>query len=425
MKPAAALPLLLFLFASVFACGGDDDEVPATQAPTSVVTREAGSSPQPEGTPVSTATPGSPEAGPTEAAPSATPQPIAGLPASLALDRVFQSLSFERMTGLYQLPSGAWLVTEQAGRVSLVDRAGTQASVLLDITDRVSTDGNEEGLLGLALAPDYVDSEVLFLYYSAAGPRRSLIARFESGGTETIILEVPQPFSNHNGGQIAFGPDGYLYVGLGDGGSGRDPQGNGQNLSTLLGSILRIDVSGGGAGYSVPPDNPFVDQGSARGEIWAYGLRNPWRFSFDRATGDLWAGDVGQNTREEIDYIVRGGNYGWNVMEGFDCLDGVSNCDQGGLLPPVIDYENGGGECSVTGGFVYRGGAIPALQGAYVYADYCSGKVWALRYDGSQVTEQVQIGQADFRVSSFARDNDGELYLLDHGDSGGVYRLVP
>jgi glucose/arabinose dehydrogenase len=297
--------------------------------------------------------------------------------------------------------------------------------VLQDLTDRVSTDGNEEGLLGLALAPDYIDSEVFYVYYSSANPRRSVISRFDPGGGETVLLEIGEPFSNHNGGQIVFGPDGYLYVGLGDGGSARDPQGNGQNLGTLLGSLLRIDVSGGGAGYSVPPDNPFVGRAGARGEIWAYGLRNPWRFSFDAVTGDLWLGDVGQNTREEIDLIVKGGNYGWNVMEGFDCLGGGSNCDQGGLLPPVIDYANGGGECSVTGGFVYRGSAIAALQGAYVYTDYCSGKIWALRVDGSQVTEQEQIGQADFRVSSFAQDNGGELYLLDHGDSGGVYRLVP
>jgi glucose/arabinose dehydrogenase len=416
----AGIVVLVAVFA--IGCGGDDESpgasasvTPADNAPTAGPPAESGTPQAEEGTPPADGV----------ATPQETPAAVTGLPSSVDLQRVFPDLSFERLTGLYQLPSGAWLATEQAGRVVLIDRAGLQRSVLQDLTDRVSTDGNEEGLLGLALAPDYIDSEVFYVYYSSANPRRSVISRFDPGGGETVLLEIGEPFSNHNGGQIVFGPDGYLYVGLGDGGSARDPQGNGQNLGTLLGSLLRIDVSGGGAGYSVPPDNPFVGRAGARGEIWAYGLRNPWRFSFDAVTGDLWLGDVGQNTREEIDLIVKGGNYGWNVMEGFDCLGGGSNCDQDGLLPPVIDYANGGGECSVTGGFVYRGSAIAALQGAYVYTDYCSGKIWALRFDGSQVTEQEQIGQADFRVSSFAQDNGGELYLLDHGDSGGVYRLVP
>jgi len=354
------------------------------------------------------------------------------------LERVFPELSFERLTGLYPTPLSGdlWLATEQVGRVHLIF-PGSQASpepdagIFLDISNKVSTGGNEEGLLGLALAPDFATSGVFYVYYSAAVPRRSVLSRFESAGnagipeSETVILEVEQPFANHNGGQIAFGPDGYLYIGLGDGGSARDPQGNGQNLETLLGSILRIDVSGGGAGYTVPPDNPFVGQGSARGEIWAHGLRNPWRFSFDGATGELWVGDVGQNTREEIDLVVAGGNYGWSVMEGFDCLDGGSSCDQDGLLPPVTDYDNGAGDCSVTGGFVYRGSGIPALQGAYVYADYCSGKIWALRYDGAEVTEQQQIAQAPFPVSTFAQGDDYEVYVLDHSGSGGIYRLVP
>jgi glucose/arabinose dehydrogenase len=406
---------LVLLAAFVIACGGDSESpgastsvIPANDTPTSGPPAEE-ETPPPDGA----------------TTPQETPAAVTGLPSSIQLEGVFPDLSFARMTGLYQIPSGSWLVTEKIGRVMLVDRAGTQASVLLDLTDRVSTDGNEEGLLGLALAPDFVDTGIFFVYYSAADPRRSVVSRFDSDGNENVVLEVPQPFSNHNGGQIVFGPDGYLYIGLGDGGSARDPQGNGQNLGTLLGSLLRIDVSGSEAGYAVPPDNPFVGVAGARGEIWAYGLRNPWRFSFDKATGDLWVGDVGQNTREEIDFVVKGGNYGWNIMEGFDCLGGGSNCDQDGLLLPVIDYENGDGDCSVTGGFVYRGSAIPALQGAFVYADYCSGKIWALRYDGSEVTEHEQIARADFRVSSFAQDNEGELYALDHGDSGGVYRLVP
>lgn len=356
---------------------------------------------------------------------------VSGLPESVTLERVMGNAGFERLTGLYPtpLPGGLWLATEQAGRIYLLSASGT--GIFLDISSEVSRGGNEEGLLGLALAPDFESTGVFYVYYSAGDPRRGVLSRFESAGnaglpeSEIVLLEVPEPFSNHNGGQIVFGPDGYLYLGLGDGGSARDPQGNGQNLNTLLGSILRIDVSGGKAGYSVPADNPFVGQGSARGEIWAYGFRNPWRFSFDSATGDLWAGDVGQNTREEVDFVIEGGNYGWNTMEGAQCFGGGSNCDQDGLLLPVIDYDNGSGGCSVTGGFVYRGAAIPRLQGAYVYSDYCSGTIWALRYDGSSVIEHEEIGQADFNVSSFAQGSDGELYVLEHAGDGGIYQIVP
>ena len=199
-----------------------------------------------------------------------------------------------------------------------------------------------------------------------------------------MLLEVEQPYPNHNGGQLAFGPDGYLYIGLGDGGSGGDPQGNGQDLTTLLGSILRIDVSNASPAepYRVPEDNPFWDDETARAEIWAYGLRNPWRFSFDEATGDLWTGDVGQNRFEEIDLVVRGGNYGWNVLEGTHCFSPKTGCDPTGKALPVLEYPINGG-CSVIGGYVYRAAAIPSLAGAYVYGDFCSGKVSALRYDGA------------------------------------------
>ena len=428
--------LLLVLWAALcaafIACDSDDDgdSTPATQAPTSVATSQAEPSPSPDV---------SPAAGTTPAAVSPTaavdvPE-VTGLPSSVELERVFPDLTFQRMTGLYPTPLNGdlWLATEQAGRVHLIFPGSEvspepEAGIFLDISSKVSTGGNEEGLLGLALAPDFISSGVFYVYYSAADPRRSVISRFESAGnaglpeSETVILEVPQPFSNHNGGQIAFGPDGYLYIGLGDGGSAPDPQGNGQNTGTLLGSILRIDVSGGGEGYSVPADNPFVGQGSARGEIWAYGLRNPWRFSFDTATGDLWVGDVGQNTREEIDFVTRGGNYGWPIMEGLGCLDGADDCNRYLLLPPVADYGRDDG-CSVTGGFVYRGSEIPELAGAYVYADYCSGQIWALRYDGTAVTEHERIAQADFAVSSFAQGNDGEFYVLDHSGDGGIYRL--
>ena len=369
------------------------------------------------------------------ASPAESPTVNHGLP-SVKLQRVFPNLSFKRLTGMYQAPDGRWFVTEQAGRITAITPNVPNAAALeiLDITDRVSTAGNEEGLLGFAFAPDFAQSRAFYVYYSAANPRRSVISRFianaASGtaaapGSEMVLLEIAQPFSNHNGGQMVFGPDGYLYIGLGDGGSARDPQGNGQNLSTLLAKLLRIDVSGGGA-YKVPSDNPFVGRQGARGEIWAYGLRNPWRFSFDKVAGALWLADVGQDAREEVDIITRGGNYGWSVMEGSQCLGGGTGCNHDGMQPPIIDYANAGNDCSITGGFVYRGSAVPALQGAYVYADYCSGKIWGLRAQGSVRGENAQIGSAGFNVSSFAQGNDGEIYVLQHSDSGGgIYQLIP
>lgn len=355
------------------------------------------------------------------------------LPA-VGLQRVFPNVTINEPTGLYQAPDGTWWATDQTGKVLRFENSNAaQPQTVLDITDRVSDAGNEEGLLGLAFAPDFVTSRVLYLYYSAANPRRSVLSRFVANGpggtitpaSEAVIMTVDQPFSNHNGGQIAFGPDGFLYIALGDGGSGNDPQGNGQNLGTLLGSILRIDVSRtqGNLAYAVPADNPFAGRSGARAEIWAYGLRNPWRFSFDRANGQLWAADVGQSAREEVNLITRGGNYGWAIMEGNQCLQG-NNCDRTGLTLPIIDYARAGGRCSVTGGFVYRGGAIPALQGAYVYGDFCSGEVFALRYDGERVTEQDTLARLNGQLSTFAQDAQGEIYALSYGN-GAIFKLVP
>jgi glucose/arabinose dehydrogenase len=400
MKPIIGILAIASWF--WLACGGDETEPAAT----------------------ATTAPGG--------APAASTQPAAGLP-QVRLQRVFPDLSFQRMTGMYQAPDGAWWVTEQAGRISRIDAQGRSA-VVLDITDRVSTDGNEEGLLGLAFAPDFERSRRFFVYYSARNPRRSVIASFVANaangttaapGSETVRLEVAQPFSNHNGGQIVFGPDGFLYVALGDGGSARDPQGNGQNLGTLLGSLLRIDVSGE-AGYSVPPDNPFVGRANARGEIWAYGLRNPWRFSFDMAGAALWLADVGQNNREEVDVITKGGNYGWAIMEGAECLGGGTNCPREGLVSPVVDYSSTGADCSITGGFVYRGSRVAGLQGAYVYGDYCTGRIWGVRTDAQfALSEQRELAVAGFSISSFAQGRDGEIYALQHAQSGGIFQLVP
>ena len=324
--------------------------------------------------------------------------------------------------------SGLVYVLEQAGVIHRLDPAEPERSeIFLDIRARVSRDRNEEGLLGLAFAPSFGENGRFYVYYSAAAPRRSVLSRFEVGGgglgdagSEAVILEVDQPYSNHNGGMIAFGPDGMLYVALGDGGSGGDPLGNGQNLGTLLGSILRIDV-GQGAPYVTPADNPFVGRPGARGEIWAYGLRNPWRFSFDRETGELWTGDVGQDSVEEVNVVRRGANYGWNVMEGSSCFRAAS-CEAGGMEAPVAEYDHRLG-CSVTGGYVYRGERLPELQGVYLYADFCTGLIWGLRHDGERVMEQGQIAEAPFQIASFGEDEAGEVYIL--GFDGGVYTFAP
>jgi len=229
---------------------------------------------------------------------------------------------------------------------------------------------------------------------------------------------VDQPFLNHNGGQIAFGPDGLLYVGLGDGGSGGDPLGHAQDTSTLLGSILRIDVDRG-TPYAVPPDNPFA-AGGGRPEIFAWGLRNPWRWSFDRETGELWCGDVGQNRWEEVDRIRRGGNYGWNVREGAHCF-ASAECDSAGLIEPVAEYSHDEG-CSITGGYVYRGATLPQISGAYVYGDFCSGRIWGLFSAGGGALAPRLLAESGLQISSFAEDHDGELYVVDYG--GGIHRLA-
>ncbi len=384
--------------------------------------------------------------------PSATPTPTPAPPPALtsAAPRLEtlrlvpvledeESLEFMDLTSptnLVQTDYGDVLVSDQSGLVlsfneTVLRRESEHIfyTEFLDIRDQVSDRGSEEGLLGLALDPN--NDRHLYVYYSASNPRRSIISRFvyyplngeADPDTELVILEIEQPYANHNGGQITFDPDGYLYIGLGDGGAAGDPQGNGQDTSTLLGSILRIDVSEstGEQPYAIPPGNPFAD-GGGRPEIWAYGLRNPWRFSFDRDTGDLWAGDVGQNEWEEIDIIEEGGDYGWNILEGNHCFNPHDNCDRKGTIPPVLEYSLDGTPCSVIGGYVYRGESIPWLQGAYIYGDFCSGKVHGLRYYNGQVTEHKELADTGLRIMSFAEDNDGELYLLSQGE--GIYRLA-
>lgn len=345
-------------------------------------------------------------------------------------------MGFSRPVALTYAPDGTnrIFIVEQRGRIRVINDAHTTSSTFLDINSRVTGTANEEGLLGLAFHPQYASNGYFFVYYSVSSPRRrSIIARYQVSAdpdradtaSEVRILEVDQPYSNHNGGQLAFGPDGYLYIGFGDGGSGGDPEGHGQNRNDLLGTIVRIDVDSPQAGlqYGIPADNPFVGAGGGvREEIWAYGLRNPWRFSFDRASGALWAGDVGQNAVEEIDLIVPGGNYGWRGMEGNRCYDPGTGCPGPGFLPPVLDYAQGGAHCSVTGGSVYRGSRLPELYGAYVYGDYCSGVIWGLWWDGNRVTRHRELVRSGLSVSAFGEDRDGELYIVDL--SGGLYQLA-
>ena len=331
-------------------------------------------------------------------------------------------------------------VVEQAGRIRVVRGGSLLASPFLDISARISS-GGERGLLGLAFHPQYGTNGRFFVNYTDRnGDTR--ISEFRAAqpagdtadaASERELMFVRQPFSNHNGGGLAFGPDGFLYIGLGDGGSGGDPQGNAQNLGTRLGKMLRIDVNGA-APFAVPPDNPLAGCAGALPEIWAWGLRNPWRFSFDRGTGDLYIGDVGQGALEEIDVGLasrRGGeNYGWNTMEGSRCYSPSSGCNMSGLTLPVTDYGRSDG-FSVTGGVVYRGCRMPGYAGQYFYADYGSGMIRSFRLDGSgRATDPrdwtAALGGAARVIrnpSSFGVDADGEIYIVDY--DGEVYRIDP
>jgi len=329
-------------------------------------------------------------------------------------------------------PDGPLFIAEKGGKVKVLAAPGATPQLLLDLSTLVSR-GGEQGLLSIALHPQFAangrffvsytdlqgDSQVVEYANSMPGPPPPLRV-----GT---ILSLDQPFPNHNGGLITFGPDGMLYLGFGDGGSAGDPQENGQNLGTLLGKLLRIDVDGR-APYAIPPDNPFTTNAGARGEIWAYGLRNPWRFAFDRVTGELYIADVGQDEREEVDVAPdssRGGeNYGWDIVEGTRCFEPRENCNRTGLVAPVVEYDHDAG-CSITGGFVYRGTQVPALAGHYFYADYCSGFVRSFRWTAGAVTDEAswpELTPPAGRVTSFAEDADGELYVLStHGE---IYRVV-
>ena len=318
--------------------------------------------------------------------------------------------------------SGRLFIVEQPGRIRILRGGALLPTPFLDIRDRVGDSANEQGLLGLVFHPDYVNNGRFFVNYTdlagdtvvAEYTRSANDPDLSNPSSEAIIMTIAQPYSNHNGGDIAFGPDGFLWIATGDGGRGGDPDGNGQNLRTLLGKLLRIDIDSGST-YTIPSNNPFVGDSEARNEIWAYGLRNPWRFSFDRDTGDLYIGDVGQNQLEEVNFEPRtdagGRNYGWNTMEASTCFSSF-NCSTEGLVLPVAEYSHSLG-CSVTGGYVYRGSLFPALDGMYLYGDFCSGRVWALsRLDSNQWVAEV-VGETGASISSFGEDEAGELYLTD------------
>lgn len=355
---------------------------------------------------------------------------------SYKLQEAFPHLSFDNPVDLQHAGDGTnkLFVVSQRGLISVFENNPLTKSTqtFLDIRDKVIA-GGELGLLGLAFHPDYKHNGYFYVNYTAANPLRSIISQFSvkkkdpdaaDRESEIILLQVKQPFPNHNGGQLAFGPDGYLYIALGDGGSAGDPRNNGQNRTSFLGKILRIDVNrtSGDTLYGIPPDNPFA--GNSKGfkeEIYSYGLRNPWRFSFDFVTGWLWAGDVGQNLWEEIDLIKKGENYGWRVMEGNHCYQ-PPPCDTAGLTLPVWEYGHDPlGGCSITGGYVYRGKKIPELTGIYLYGDYCSGRIWALRYDGEHPAVNTLLLQEDINISSFGIDKDNELFVC--ALNGKIYTL--
>jgi len=311
-------------------------------------------------------------------------------------------------------------IIEQEGIIRVLKAGKLQKKVFLDISDRVKA-GGERGLLGLAFHPKYKANGKFYVNYTTKNNGlKTRISEFGRARKERILLTVAQPYSNHNGGHIDFGPDGFLYIGFGDGGAGGDPHGNGQNKSTLLASVLRIDVNQGDP-YGIPPDNPFQSSDKDRKEIWAYGIRNPWRFSFDQKTGLLYLGDVGQNHWEEINVIHPGKNYGWNPMEGAHCYPPGRKCQTSGFVLPIAEYGHDKGY-SVTGGYVYRGKKIKSLDGYYIYGDYGSGRIWALKYDGKRVTDNKLLLKTKLRISSFGQDDAGEVYVVDH--KGSIYILA-
>lgn len=362
----------------------------------------------------------------------------------LRFERILPELPLVRPVQAIQQPGDAvnLFILEQPGRILVADpskRDTKEAPVFLDIRERVNDGGNEEGLLSIAFHPDFPKKREIYCYYTAAKPRRSILSRFtvsEDGRTadpasEQVLLVQSQPYSNHNGGTVLFGPDGYLYLSLGDGGAANDPHHYAQNMDSFLGKVLRIDVNKAGEGgdpYAVPADNPFVGKEGAKPEIWALGTRNIWRMAFDAKTGDLWAGDVGQNIWEEVSLIRKGGNYGWNAREGFHEFSGGRG--DGPFEEPVVEYHHREG-MSITGGQVYRGKEIPALDGVYIYADFVSSNVWGIRMIDGKPTKPAIIAQKRGElIASIDAMHDGSLVVSaftggqEKGNAGSLWKLV-
>ncbi|MEW6049476.1 MAG: PQQ-dependent sugar dehydrogenase [Candidatus Zixiibacteriota bacterium] len=330
-------------------------------------------------------------------------------------------------------------IVERTGKIKIWRAGATLSRPFIDVASLITSSGTEQGLLGLAFHPNYATNGYFFLNFTNTSGN-TVVTRFSvssdpdsaSIATRHDYLTINQPFSNHNGGMIGFGPfDGYLYIGMGDGGSAGDPNNNAQNPLSLLGKMLRIDVSADTV--IIPPSNPFVDSANYRHEIWSLGVRNPWRWSFDRQTGDLYIADVGQNVIEEIDFqpgsSSGGENYGWRRKEGLNCYNPPTNCEAGfTLVDPIYQYTHSGGRCSISGGYVYRGCAIPDLQGTYFFADYCTGEIWSFTYDGSGITgfqnRNTELGLTSSGVASFGEDARGELYVVNL-NAGRVYKIVP
>ncbi|MCC6166196.1 MAG: PQQ-dependent sugar dehydrogenase [Caldilineaceae bacterium] len=356
---------------------------------------------------------------------------------SLGLEVVAEGLSGPLFVTPAGDGSGRLFIVEKPGLIHIVADGQIVQPAFLDLTDRVRSSGSEQGLLGLAFDPNYPETGYFWVNYTDRNGN-TVVSRFHTAAetpdqadpaSEFVTLQVDQPAANHNGGMVLFGPDGYLWVGMGDGGGANDRFGNAQNPATLLGKMLRLDVTGNpDVPYMIPADNPWVEAdwngADVVDEAWALGLRNPWRFSFDRATGDLWIADVGQNQYEEINVTPAGSpgglNFGWPIMEGMRCFQSA-DCSSDGLVMPVAEYDHSG-HCSVTGGYVYRGSAFPALNGVYLFADYCSGALWATVPEGDGWATYPML-QTGIMVSSFGEDEAGEVYVTDLA-GGGVYRLV-
>ena len=354
------------------------------------------------------------------------------------MQNAFPNLSFNKMVDLQHPGDGTnrIFVASQSGFIYVFENTSsvTSAKIFLDIQNKVAV-GGELGLLGFAFHPDYEHNGYFYVHYTAPNPLRSVIARYSVSATnpdaadntsEQILFQEDQPAVEHKGGQIAFGPDGYLYSALGDGTAGGDPLNNGQNKASSLGKILRIDVNctSQNKNYCIPPDNPFA--GNTQGykeEIYAYGFRNPWRLSFDPLTGWLWAADVGQDLWEEIDIVNKGENYGWRIMEGNHCFNPSSGCDTTGISLPVWEYTHDGGDCSITGGYVYRGAQFPELYGKYIYGDFCTGNIWALHYDGVSPATNTLLVTGNINITSFGIDKDNEIYMC--ALNAKIYKLSP